>query len=463
MTAKRASLQLFVLTLTFSGALEAQQQPASKPLLVPTEPKGSVELKPHPTVIQQRPVVVDLSQLKNRRLLLPLFKNAEVVLVRDEKESGPSDVSVWEGEVEGQPGSMAILATAKNVLVGDVMTRDPKGAFGFYQIRYLGNGVHVLREVDQSKFPAEEARALGGRRPSRSGPRGPRSESVAFLRAARSNRVTGRGESLAPAARDLSSASTGEPTLPAPAPDCEDPASRIDALVVYTDAARNGVHSRDAMRALIKAAVRSTNRSYGKSEVTQRLRLVHVQRVNYKESGSSLTDRDWLQKSSDVRKLRKAHAADVVVLIVNPRDDCGWSYTMEKNEHDFELWGYAVVPHDCAAGPMWSFAHELGHIMGARHNREDDKTEGKPFDFNHGLVVPSPKAGSPWHTIMAKKLEGCGEDPPGACTTRIPRWSNPDVSYPGASGDPTGTADTDNHQALEDTAPTVANFRCAPR
>jgi hypothetical protein len=459
MTAKRASLQLFVLTLTFSGALEAQQQPASKPLLVPTEPKGSVELKPHPTVIQQRPVVVDLSQLKNRRLLLPLFKNAEVVLVRDEKESGPSDVSVWEGEVEGQPGSMAILATAKNVLVGDVMTRDPKGAFGFYQIRYLGNGVHVLREVDQSKFPPEE----GGVE------REPRSKAI---RATATDVLVRDGMR-----RDPKGASGFYPVrypgngvhsvvpdpTPVPASDlCGDPATRIDALVVYTDAARGAAGGKNAMRLLIESAVRSTNRSYRKSEVTHRLRLVHVQRVDYQESPSLLKDRERLVDGqvSGVRALRNAHAADVVVLIVTEREfDCGWSKVMPTVSDGNETEAYAVVAHNCAGLPMWSFAHELGHIMSARHNRPHDDERG-PFTFNHGYVRALPTTRSPWHTIMAKELEGC-DDPPRKCSTRIPRWSNPKVSYPDASGDPTGDADHDNHQALEETALTVANYRCA--
>ena len=451
MRAKRGSLPLFVLTLFLAGGLEARGE--SKPLLSPPRRPGSVKLKPHRTVIQQRPVVVDLEQLKsreNRRLELPLFGDTKVFLVRDEEESGTSGVFVWEGEVEGQPGSMAILATTKDILFGDVMTRDSRGAFGFYQIRYQGKGVHVLREVDPSKFPEEEAGVEQRPRVRASRSRDPKEESGFSL--ARYPESRARSEVLVP-----------------PPPDCEDPATRIDALVVYTDAARGQVQGKDAMTLLIEAAVRSTNRSYRKSGVTQRLRLVHTERVEYQETSDLKKDLERLVNTSDrflkyVPEIRDDHAADVVVLIVGAQDfDCGWSEVMPTVSHDNESKAYAVVPHDCTGLPRWSFAHELGHVMGARHNREDDEIDGKPFAFNHGFVRKSAPAGSRWHTIMAKRLEGCGSDSEPACTTRIPRWSNPDpaVRYPDASGELTGDADHDNHRALEETALTVANFRCA--
>jgi peptidyl-Asp metalloendopeptidase len=448
MRAKRGSLPLFVLTLLLSGVLDAVGE--SKPLLAPTNRQGSLKLKPHRTVIRQRPVVVDFGELKkdNRRLELPLFGDTKVVLVRDEKESGPSGVFVWEGEVEGQPGSMAILATTKKILFGDVMTRDSKGSFGFYQIRYLGNGVHVLKEVDQSKFPEEEGKKELQRGEKAIRSRDPKEASGFYL------------------ARYSESRAHSEVLVPTSPPTCEDPATQIDALVVYTDDARDEAGGKDSMTLLIESAVRSTNRSYLKSGVTQRLRLVHTERVEYSESTSLLTDRERLVdgRVAGVRALRNTHAADVVVLIVKEHPlDCGWSKVMPTVSDGNETEAYAVVPHDCAGLPRWSFAHELGHIMGARHNRDDDDIEGKPFAFNHGLVRRSAPAGSRWHTIMAKALPECGAEDNEPCTSRIPWWSNPSVRYPDASGELTGDADNDNHKALEETALTVANYRCASR
>jgi hypothetical protein len=336
MRAKRGSLPLFVLTLFLAGVLEARGE--SKPLLKSPTRQGSPKLKPDPRVIRQRPVVVDLGQLKsrdNQRLELPLFDGTRIVLIRDEKESGPSGVFVWEGEVEGQPGSMAILATTKDVLFGDVMTRDSRGAFGFYQIRYLGKGLHVLKEVDPSKFPEEEGGTGKKRERQAIRPRDRNEASGFYL--ARHSEYSEHSEVLVP--------------------DCEDPATQIDVLVVYTDAARGEAGGKDAMTLLIESAVRSTNRSYRKSGVTQRLRLVHTERVEYAESTRLDTDLERLVNTSDrflkyVPETRDTYAADVVVLIVTARDfDCGWSEVMPTVSHDNESKAYAVVPHDCAGLP----------------------------------------------------------------------------------------------------------------
>ena len=479
MPSKRGSLPLLLLVLTLFAPLAAQaMQPAGKPLLRSTSRKGTVPVKSDAKVIRRRNVLVELAPLRAKasRTTLPLFDDSVVVLVRDETEAAMGEAIVWEGEVEGQPGSMAILATVKSIVVGDVMTRSREGAFGFYQIRYLGNRVHTLMEVDQSKFPPEDE--VEGRPSSRATARDvlagvtmrriPEGSSGSYRA-----RYPGNGVPVLEReaeSRSAPEASSGE--LDALVPPCEDPASRIDALVVYTDAARDAVGGKDAMTLLIESAVRSTNRSYRKSEVTQRLRLVHVQRVEYDDEGNTEVDRRRLQDTSDgpldgVLELRDDHAADVVVLIVNRGDACGWSKVMPTVSARNESQAYAVVRQDCAGVPIWSFAHELGHIMGARHNLEDDETEGEPFPFNHGFVAKSPTAGAPWHTIMAKRLEGCREGrgavPPEKCSTRIPWWSNPNVRYPDASGDRTGTADKDNRKALEETAPTVANFRCASR
>ena len=475
MPSKRGSLPVLLLVVTLFAPLAAQAQPTGKPLLRTTTRKGSVSLKSDAKVIRRRNVLVELGSLRAKasRITLPLFDDSVVVLVRDETEAATGDVIVWEGEVEGQPGSMAILATLKDIVVGDVMTRSPEGAFGFYQIRYLGNRVHTLMEVDQSKFPPEDEvegrpssraiRATAGAVVAEDTMRRDPEGSSGFYRA----RFPGNGVPLLEREADPRPApETPSGELETLVPPCQDPANRIDALVVYTDAARDAVGGKDAMRLLIESAVRSTNRSYRKSEVTQRLRLVHVQRVDYNDEGNTEVDRRRLQDPSDgpldsVPGLRDNHAADVVVLIVNRGDACGWSKVMPTVSARNESQAYAVVRQDCAGVPMWSFAHELGHIMGARHNREDDGTEGEPFAFNHGLVKKSATAAGRWHTIMAKQLEGCGADSEPECTSRIPRWSNPNVRYPDASGEPTGDAAHDNHKALEESAPTVANFRCA--
>jgi len=102
-----------------------------------------------------------------------------------------------------------------------------------------------------------------------------------------------------------------------------------------------------------------------------------------------------------------------------------------------------VVYHDCATG-YYSFAHEIGHLQGARHNPEHDSTD-KPFAYGHGYFNKAKK----WRTIMSYNC-------PGGCVRR-PFFSNPDIEF---GGDPTGTAAThDNARVINQTAARVAGFK----
>jgi hypothetical protein len=425
MRARRGSLPLFVLLLFSFGNSVARAQPL-KPLLEPTRRPGAIEPQRVPTVLRQRNVVVDLRRLQssdNSRLRLPLFEGGEVVLVRDRPVEAPrKDTLIWYGHVDGQPGSTAILSNVREALAAAVWTRNRAGKIAVYEIGYLGNGVHALRQIDQSKFPPEET----SREPKLSPPVPPNADT------------------------DL----------------CGDTASFIDALVVYTGTARYWNGGQSGIESKIFEAVGATNQSYLNSGIGQQIRLVHMEKVTYQESGIALVDLGRLQDTSDgvlddVLTLRNTYAADVVVLIVNEIEACGWSSTMPTISTAFESSAYAVVDVECATVEL-TFAHELGHIMGARHDRMDDPTQGQPFDFNHGRVVKSPTdGGDPWRTVMAKDVD-CLKEPPVNCSTRIPYWSNPNVRYASNPlGDPTGTPAEDNHLALNETAQTVANFRCA--
>jgi len=103
---------------------------------------------------------------------------------------------------------------------------------------------------------------------------------------------------------------------------------------------------------------------------------------------------------------------------------------------------FFVVHHACAAITM-SIAHEIGDILGARHDRFVDDNN-MPFAYGHGYV----KRGK-WRDIMSYNA-GCGSCP------RIPFWSNPRVFY---KGEPTETPATDNARVILELAERVSNFR----
>jgi hypothetical protein len=90
-------------------------------------------------------------------------------------------------------------------------------------------------------------------------------------------------------------------------------------------------------------------------------------------------------------------------------------------------------------------AHEIGHLIGARHDLNIDKVM-VPFPYGHGFVN-----GTKWRDIMSYK-ESCGGCP------RLPVWSSPKVMI---RGEPAGTPNTDNARVIAEQAARVANFRSA--
>lgn len=391
-----------------SVTLHAQVQ---RPLLKPTTRTGTVSAQRDETIIRSRNVVVDIQRIRakdNQRISLPLFDRTVLTLVRERQENISKRGFVWYGKVAGQPESSAVISTVGEVVVGNIMTEDGK----IYQIRYTGNGVHSLREINQSKFP-REAQPI---KPKKSG--GPK------------------------VAGDTCST---------------DPPTDIDIMVVYTAAARTGAGGNDAMEAAIYLAVGETNQSYLNSQITQRLRLAHFEEVSYTESGNINTDLSRLQNGSDgfmdnVPTLRNTFAADHVVLITeNGGGFCGLGYMMETVSNAFESTAYVVVARNCATG-YYSFGHELGHNMGADHDAANANSTG-PYAYNRGYVNTTPTSpATPWRTIMSY--------PSSPSSTRVQFWSNPNVNFP--PGDPMGVnSASDNHQVLNNTALTVANFRCS--
>jgi hypothetical protein len=93
----------------------------------------------------------------------------------------------------------------------------------------------------------------------------------------------------------------------------------------------------------------------------------------------------------------------------------------------------------------YSVAHEIGHLIGARHEFAVDK-QMTPFPYGHGYVN-----GTKWRDIMSYK-ESCGGCP------RVPVWSSPQVMV---SGERAGTAMEDNARVLAEQAGRVANFRAS--
>lgn len=409
------SVLFFMLTAVFLSAAAAPA--AAQTILKDTALTGSVPQKSDATVIRSRSVIVNEAFLRGKRstsVVVPLFDRRTVRIDRVELREAAPDIFIWRGRVAGeandQTGGSAIFVIKRGIVIGNIFTADNRA----FQIRYLGEGVHSLREIDGAAFPDEG--------PPRQPP------------------VRGWMPYI------LSDTCT------------TDPATEIDVMVVYTPAARIAAGGTAAMEAAVFLMVEETNQSYFNSDIIQRLRLVHIAEVNYAETGNIAFDLDRLRYTGDaflneVQPLRETYGADVVSLILDHAepDACGLAYFIASPKNVANPFAYSVAVLSCAIGNL-TFAHELGHNMGADHDTANI-TSGSIFTFDHGFIHPSTTPADSWRTIMSYKTS-----PP---STRIQYWSNPNLLYPAAGGAPMGTALTeDNHRVLNTTALTVANFRC---
>ena len=368
-----------------------------------------------PEVLRRIAVDVNIGVLRSsERLSMLMPDDRQLPASRSRLVNTPKGF-VWSGTIDRQPAGSASFSVVNETAAGSVLT----GKGQSFRLRRDLSGVYLLEEIDLRKVPPEG-----------------RSSSASGLREDKSN----------------------DPALDTCATDS---GKDIDLMVVYTAAAR-AYAGADALEADIFLAVEQANESYLRSGIDQQLRLAHIAEVSYTESGSSLTDRTMLQNGSisAVHSLRDSHGADLVALITETLDDCGRSFTMDPVGNAFESKAFAVVQRNCMSlAGKHSLAHELGHPMSARHDWKVDSTDNSPFAYNHGHVEMAPAFGLPWRTLMAYD-DRC-RDAFVTCP-RVLNWSNPSVDVGGSpTGVASGAEQADNRRTLNNTATTVANFRCS--
>ena len=238
----------------------------------------------------------------------------------------------------------------------------------------------------------------------------------------------------------------------------------IDVAVVYTPAAREAAGGVAAIEAEIDLLVAETNQAYETSRVDHRVTLVDASEVPYVESGDSTLDLSRLLDPSDghmdeVHSLRDEVGADLVHLIVGETDDiCGRAYRPGV---------FGLSLQGCGA---FTFAHELGHNMGLRHDRHQ-------VHHNQGGVRSHPAygyvnqraldAGAPeskrWFTIMGYPTQ-CRDA--GVSCGRLAAFSSPRLQaggdllgVPYGSGGSGVNGPADAVAVLNATGPAVALWR----
>jgi hypothetical protein len=326
----------------------------------------------------------------------------QVVAVGERVSQRSADDVSWAGPVRGGEGWVQM------VMMDGGITATVRLGNTVYSVEPLGNGLHAVSRIDQRGYPSEH---------TPDNPSGALSDVL----------------DATVQAEPAEGGTIGTQAL-----------NTINVLVVYTAAAASATAN---IGGLIQLAVDETNQSYVNSGIDIDMVRVHTAQVSYREKGTFSTHISRLQSTNDgymddVHALRNTYAADVVVLVVNDSEACGIAAAINATAAS----AFAVAHYSCITG-YYSFAHEVGHLQGARHDRYVDGTL-TPYQYGHGYI-PASKT---WRTVMAygNNCSNC---------TRIQWWSSPLKTYP-STGEVMGTPTyEDNARVLNLTAPTVALFR----
>ncbi len=251
----------------------------------------------------------------------------------------------------------------------------------------------------------------------------------------------------------LASASNGSPS-PVAAIQKDGAPVQIDVLVVYTAASLAQAGSTAAMEALILNAAATANVAYTNSGIDLNITVVHMAEVTYVEDNETALALAKLTFPNDgvmdeVHLLRNTYDADMVSLIVYTGNVGGIGWILDSLDGNIAGQAFSITRYH-SLGSL-TFAHELGHNMGCAHDQDNITAEGyRLFSYSRGWRFYAADDGNRKRTVMSYA--------PG---TRIPYFSNPDISYMGtATGVPPGSPD-EAHNALtiNTSAPHIAMNR----
>lgn len=293
-----------------------------------------------------------------------------------------------------------ILVRSGNTLMGNIRI-----AGELYRLVPVDNGAHALIEADLSQFPPDEDEAGYAEMLANSEQRGDDygTDSVSAIRAISTIRVM---VAFGPAARAA----------------IANPQQAIDLAFAESNQALAATNT--DIRFQQAGAIRNFTQSESTNYSTMLSRLTNLSDGFYDTIGSQ----------------RNSSAADIVAYVAPASAGlCGQAAGIATSNAN----AYFVMNPSCLSG-NYTFVHEAGHVVGARHDNDPTLT---PYAYGHGYVMSSINR----RTVMAVNNGPCS-----SCT-RIGAFSSPNYTLSGVA---IGTATrNDNTRVWRTRGPTVAGFR----
>lgn len=408
---------IILISIGFLSIVIANAQTSSDFLFVSSGQSVSQEVKAYiskeKVIVEYETINFNIEQLSNDKVSISFLNNV-ITLNKDKIDIRNSNDFSWFGS-NNQKNNQGII-TIKGKDIQGIITIENR----LYRILTIGE-TYIIGRVDQSKYMPEGCNKYD-EKPSEN-----HKDSINI------NYKKGVIEDLPSEHNKLYK------TYPEQAFwsfEC-----KLRVLVLYTTASKN---AHGNIENHIRLAIDEMNQSFLNSGVNYQAELVYMEETGYTESNNDELD---LQRFTlidgfmdNVHNLKETYSADVCVLIAELTQFCGFAAAIKSCSDR----SFCIVHSSCATG-NFTFAHEIGHLIGARHDPSADPSN-TPYSYGHGFIGPS----NSYRTIMGV-ASSCGN------CSRIQWWSNPNLIR---NGQPMGTQSThDNARLLNEYIPNVMSHR----